>query len=670
MMIDWKDTLHKAKKMYEKGDLTQAQFTDILHNALKETGKENSIGEGETDVVATEITEVPQNTAANTTLYRGDSTTEILEPGTELSHYKILAMVGKGGMGIVYRARHKNQAFAEQTGEVAIKLMHSEYANDKDFRLRFIREAALGRKLIHPNIARMYDLVDEEGKLGLAMELVDGDELNKKIPEIAVDPITVINFLKPLASAVDYLHENKIVHRDLKPANIKLRSDGSPVLMDFGIAKDEEEPQEILTQTGMAMGTYVYMAPEQMDAKNIDGAADRYALGLLSYHLLSGAFPWEKSTSKMRIISMKFSGELRKLRTVKPDLGPVVCNIVMKMLSANPTERHPTASGFVEMLAEALSRNEKDNSATLAAEFLHAFKRSGSGDFTLSSESNTPRPTRNKNKNQEPKVSILSAEVKPPEIITQPMLTEQRKVGEVCFDEVRLVGGRFWMGTDDFGRDERPRHVVELTKSYWVTTTQITQQLYREVIGESPSLFGDDNHPVGNINWMEALVFCNALSVRFKLKPVYTFNVNDVDANWNANGYRLPTEAEWEFFAKAGTETLYAGSDDINQVGWYDNNRSETTSPVAQRLPNSWGIYDMTGNVWEWCWDLYDSKTYNKRSEQVILDPTGPDFGIKRIYRGCSCRTKERRARLSYRHKREPSFKGPYVGFRVIRTRK
>ena len=122
------------------------------------------------------------------------------------------------------------------------------------------------------------------------------------------------------------------------------------------------------------------------------------------------------------------------------------------------------------------------------------------------------------------------------------------------------------------------------------------------------------------------------------------------------------------FAAQRSEDYEYAGSDNLDEVGWYDDNSGYETHPVRQKKPNGYGLYDMSGNVWEWCWDWYDSKIYNQRGSHVVLDPTGPDFGVKRIYRGCSCRTKERRARVTYRNKKEPDFRGPYVGFRVLRT--
>ncbi len=661
-MGNWKDTLEEAKTLVEQGHITPAQFTDILYTSLK--------------AMENKTPETISNESAPTDIFHKTAPTKPslsekerkLQPGTALGHYQIIELIGSGGMGNVYLARHANEIFAEQTGDVAIKLMNAEYADDEDFRLRFIREAALGRKLNHPNIARVYDLISEDGKLGLAMEYVDGEQINQIIPIGGLGPEIALPLLSSISSAIDHLHEHKIVHRDLKPQNIKLRSNSAPVLMDFGIAKQEEGHNSLITQTGVAMGTVAYMAPEQMDAKNIDGAADRYALGMVTYFMLSGRLPWKKDTSNMRVMAMKFSGEIETLQQANSDINRGTSDIVMKMLSAEPTNRYETGRDFIEALTNSFKRDNQ-SSAALATQFLQSFQQSSkSNRSNLISDPNLYRPPQKKHKTDPHKISTHSAQQKPPIAIEQSGELNRQTVGESEIIEALLVGGRFWMGNNDHGRDEKPRHVVELTNSYWVMTTPVTQQQYQAIIGENPSSHKEDNHPVGNITWIEALLFCNALSVRCNLKPVYTFNVNRVEANWEAKGYRLPTEAEWEFFAKAGTELKYAGSDDIDLVGWYDNNRSETTSPVSQLKPNAWGLFDMTGNVWEWCWDWYDSKIYPTRSNSVALDPIGADFGVKRVYRGCSCRTKERRARVTYRNKKEPDFRGPYVGFRVIRV--
>ena len=140
-------------------------------------------------------------------------------------------------------------------------------------------------------------------------------------------------------------------------------------------------------------------------------------------------------------------------------------------------------------------------------------------------------------------------------------------------------------------------------KNYSVMKTEVTQKLYESIMGKNPSVFKGENNPVENVSWYDAIEFCNALSEYLGYEPVYTRDGSSVTWNENANGFRLPTVEEWQYAAKGGQSYRYAGSDNLGSVGWYNGNSGKISHPVAQKKPNGYGLYDMSGNVCEWCWD-------------------------------------------------------------------
>jgi formylglycine-generating enzyme required for sulfatase activity len=252
---------------------------------------------------------------------------------------------------------------------------------------------------------------------------------------------------------------------------------------------------------------------------------------------------------------------------------------------------------------------------------------------------------------------------------------------------IYLSGGSFTMG-DTRGEgttDELPTHSVILSPFY-IGKCEVTQGEWQAVMGSNPSSgYGvGANYPVYSISWYSTLKFCNLLSMAEGLTPVYTIlgstnpanwgnvpsswddNWNAAVCDWTANGYRLPTEAEWEYAARGGTNSpdyLYAGSDDINSVAWYLSNSAENTHPVGTKAPNGIGAYDMSGNVWEWCWDW--NGDYSGTAQ---TNPTGPAAGDTRIIRSGFFLNSPAWCRVSKRYSsfvHDPVF---YLGFRLARS--
>jgi formylglycine-generating enzyme required for sulfatase activity len=243
---------------------------------------------------------------------------------------------------------------------------------------------------------------------------------------------------------------------------------------------------------------------------------------------------------------------------------------------------------------------------------------------------------------------------------------------------VRINGGTFTMGspvTDpESSGDESPQHKVTVS-SFYMGKYEVTQKEYREVMGINMSGFKGDNLPVENVTWFDAVEYCNKRSQKEGLTPAYTisgrtpatgYSIRAATVTWNrnANGYRLPTEAEWEYACRAGTTTAYnTGASINNNTGWYDANSSKTTHPVGQKSANAWGLYDMHGNVWEWCWDWYG---YYARGG--VQTTAGPDSGTERVSRGGSWLASAQVVRSAFRFNVKPSFQSHSTGFRVVRN--
>ena len=205
---------------------------------------------------------------------------------------------------------------------------------------------------------------------------------------------------------------------------------------------------------------------------------------------------------------------------------------------------------------------------------------------------------------------------------------------------VFVEGGTYQMGSNSGDDDEQPIHTVTVS-SFYMDKTEVTQAEYRKVMGKNPSHFsGCDDCPVENVSWHDANAYAKKV------------------------GKRLPTEAEWEYAARGGNKSkgyTYSGSNDLDAVGWYDNNSGSKSHPVAQKQPNELGLYDMSGNVWEWCWDRYGD--YSSSSQ---TDPQGSNSGEYRVLRGGSWGSFDTFCRVASRNGRNPNFRYYYFGFRLV----
>ena len=285
--------------------------------------------------------------------------------------YRDFELIGEGAMGVVYRAV---DSALDRT--VAIKVMNESIARQEDLRQRFLREAKAAGALQHPNVVCIHDLGEMEGQLFIAMEFVDGVDLERLIE--LEEPLSLqgkLDIIIDVLSGLGFAHKHGIVHRDIKPANIRVGEDGRAKIMDFGIAHLTSSK---MTNTGSILGTPSYMAPEQITEGKTSPASDIFAVGAVLYQLLSSMKPFDGANTQnllFRIVTEK----PRPIRELVPSLPAALDHIVMKAMAKDPSERYANASDMANDLASVRSKLSGPSypaSASLSASVVSAIDQS------------------------------------------------------------------------------------------------------------------------------------------------------------------------------------------------------------------------------------------------------------------------------------------------------
>ena len=245
------------------------------------------------------------------------------------------------------------------------------------------------------------------------------------------------------------------------------------------------------------------------------------------------------------------------------------------------------------------------------------------------------------------------------------------------YEMVLIKGGTFVMGDNestDMFDNNKPEHTVTISYDFYIAVTEVTQRQYKETVMKNPFQIQDDNRAANYITFRDAIMFCNALSKRKGLDTCYIINGNTIVCDFNANGYRLPTEAEWEYAAryKSASNNKFGFTGDPKLFAWYSDNNDNILQPrkVRQLQPNSAGLYDMNGNVAEWCWNYYSS-IYYQECAGGVTDPTGPATGGgSRVLRGGSFQNGLENIKATARSSTNENDKDIKIGFRFVRKRK
>jgi len=320
------------------------------------------------DVVArlfpdeTEADRPPENATACPTTVKLDRPSASTPPtgGERFGKYELISELGRGGMGIVYKARD-----TALNRFVAIKMILAGALADDGARARFRREAALAAKLEHPNVVPIYDVGEQDGFLYFTMRLVEGGTLGDHLESFRADPTAAAGLIETLARAVEYANEQGFIHCDLKPANVLIDRDGAPRVTDFGLAR-EAYRQSDLTASGAVLGTPSYMAPEQAtgDRQAIGPATDVHGLGAILYEVLADRPPFRMNTTMETVMQAIYCDPLPPSRR-RPDVPRELEYICLKCLEKAPADRYPTAEALADELARFIQGDPIDASGPI-----------------------------------------------------------------------------------------------------------------------------------------------------------------------------------------------------------------------------------------------------------------------------------------------------------------
>jgi sulfatase modifying factor 1 len=251
---------------------------------------------------------------------------------------------------------------------------------------------------------------------------------------------------------------------------------------------------------------------------------------------------------------------------------------------------------------------------------------------------------------------------------------ESREKQTACGPMILVRSGEFMMGADDGNPDEAPPHKVKLS-AFWMDKFEVTHEMLTKVQLPDPSHWQDNpGKPVERVRWRDAKRFCNERSLLEGLKPCYNEKTSDWDCDYSANGYRLPTEAEWEYACRAGSAGPYdfGGAEKLRQYAWFNENSDQKTHTVGQKKPNAFGICDLYGNVSEWCEDVYSPSYYRESPGQDPRGPASPGKDVKRVIRGGSWKSSANQCRATFRQGErtgdtDACFSTDFCGFRCVR---
>jgi serine/threonine protein kinase/formylglycine-generating enzyme required for sulfatase activity len=624
--------------------------------------------------------------------FPADPPADPLIPGDRLDEYRLLEQVGEGGMGTTYKALHARLEMI-----VALKVLRPPLTRDPSAVARFHREMRAIGRLRHPNIVQATDAGEARGLFYLVMEYLTGQTLSQRVRAHGALPVEdACRVIRSAARALQHAHENGLVHRDVKPSNLMQTADGSVKLLDLGLAllrsADSADPTQLSAERGV-VGTNDYMAPEQWrNSSKVDARADQYSLGCTLYFLLAGEPPFARQSGVTHFEKMEahLTRPAPDPSGSRPEVPPGLDAVVRRMLAKSPDDRFPTMADVIDALRPFAA--EPDTPVTPYPPPPPPSSRSGRGWLVaaaalvagigllaafwrpLFGTTDPPTPP-------EPVVKVAP----PPGRL--PMTPDEAKSLQARWAEYigRPVVERNAVGMDLVlippGEFEPARvSPVTLSQPFDLGRTEVTTGQFEQFLADPDSrgfrtaaeregtghIHADGNfvmksgltwkspgthkptpdHPVVMVSWDDANAFCDWLTRKEKRK------------------YRLPTEWEWQWACRAGSDQKYFHGSDVTELdryAWHASNSGKTAvQPVGGRLPNTWGLADTLGNAHEWALN-FRTTLPGERS----VDPRGSPTGRYRTVCGGGYDTRA----PSWQHRLilTPNVRWHKVGFRVLR---
>lgn len=584
---------------------------------------------------------------------------QMLPVGTMLdSRYHIEKYLASGGFGNTYVAidtrfnsrvaikeffmrgiNHRAENHSTVVVSNAVNQMTFEQQLDK-----FRREAKRIFDIRNDHIVHVIDLFNANGTSYYVMDFIEGESLSVCVKRSPLTEMEVRNVAVQLLDALGAVHTAGFYHLDVKPGNIMIDKVGHCTLIDFGASKQMDTMEHTsMTASGMAY-TPGYAPPEQemQRMKSIGPWTDFYAVGATLYNLLTGQRPPE--------LDPNATANNDRLFDYPKDVSIVMRQAISKMMNPSPHKRPKDVEQMKEML-EGSFIDEVADTVTIQA------PQNGKQSTLPSRQSS--KSFKATGIHSKKRIWILGGVVALCMLVAFLFLLNGGKgkndmvitVEGVSFKMVAVDGGVFTMGATpeqgyEINDNEKPAHDVSLD-DFMIGETEVTQELWYAVMGNNPSGFNGEHLPVENVSWDDCQVFLRKLNAK------------------TGKHFRLPTEAEWEYAARGGRNshhTRYAGSDDLSSVGWYGDYDNGTTHPVAQKEPNELGLYDLSGNVYEWCQDCLQNDYYGKSPYQ---NPCNENNSSCRVHRGGTWGSVPDRCRVAFRAIDKPNFKSHFIGLRL-----